>query len=53
MTEKATKSVDELPKTLKDALKQAVLTKKDIVLTEKNDDNGQRLSLKDYFTEKL
>jgi hypothetical protein len=42
----------EAPKDLRSALKAAILTKKDLVLTEKNDDNGQRLSLKDYFTEK-
>jgi len=52
MTEKASKTTDELPKDLRSALKQAILAKKDMVLTEKNDDNGQRLSLKDYFTEK-
>ena len=52
MTEKASKTIDEAPKGLRSALKQAILAKKDMVLTEKNDDNGQRLSLKDYFTEK-
>jgi len=52
MTEKASKTVDETPKSLRSALKQAILAKKDMVLTEKNDDNGQRLSLKDHFTEK-
>jgi len=36
----------------RDAIKNAILEKKDQILTEKNDDNGKRLSLKDYFTEK-
>jgi len=52
MTEKATQTITESPKNLRSALKQAILDKKDLVLTEKNDDNGQRLSLKDHFTEK-
>ena len=52
MAEKATQNIDEAPKGLRSALKQAILAKKDMVLTEKNDDNGQRFSLKDYFTEK-
>jgi hypothetical protein len=52
LTEKAAQTIDEAPKDLRSALKAAILTKKDLVLTEKNDDNGQRLSLKDYFTEK-
>lgn len=36
----------------REAIKQAIMEKKDMVLTHKNDDNGERLSLKDYFTEK-
>lgn len=52
MTERAEKTVDEKPKTLREAIKQAILEKKDIVLVKKNDDNGERLSMKDYFTEK-
>jgi len=52
LTEKAAQTIDEAPKDFRSALKAAILTKKDLVLTEKNDDNGQRLSLKDYFTEK-
>lgn len=38
--------------TFREAIKQAILEKKDIFLAEKNDDNGKRLSAKDYFTEK-
>jgi len=40
------------PKTFREALKDAFMSKKDQVLTEKDDDNGKRLSLKEYFTEK-
>lgn len=40
------------PMNFREALKQAILEKKDILVTEKNDDNGERMSLKDYFTEK-
>jgi outer membrane murein-binding lipoprotein Lpp len=40
------------PITFREAVKQAILEKKDLVLTNKNDDNGERLSMKDYFTEK-
>lgn len=50
-TEKAEKTANK-PKNLRSALKSAILEKKDLVLTEKNDDNGERLSLKEYFTEK-
>lgn len=45
-------SNDEKPKSFREALKEAIMAKKDIVLTEKKDDNGERLSMKDYFTEK-
>lgn len=51
-TEQASKQVDEKPKSLREALKASILAKKDSVLTEKNDDNGRRYSLKDHFTEK-
>jgi len=51
-TEKAEKATDKNPKTFREAFKNAILERKDLVLTEKNDDNGKRLSLKDYFTEK-
>lgn len=51
-TESAKQKAEDKPKDLRTAIKNAILTKKDIVLTEKNDDNGQRLSMKDYFTEK-
>jgi len=40
------------PKTFREAIKAAIMEKRDIVLTEKEDDYGKRLSLKDYFTEK-
>lgn len=50
-TEKAS-GEKELPKNLRSALKEAIIAKKDIILTEKNDDNGKRYSIKDYFTEK-
>lgn len=39
-------------KSFREMLRDSILEKKDIVLTEKNDDYGKRLSLKDYFTEK-
>ena len=52
MQETPSKTKGEKPKTLKEALLNAIMEKKDIVLTEKNDDNGKRYSLKDYFTEK-
>lgn len=42
----------EMKMTFREAIKQAILEKKDSVLTQKNDDNGERLSLKDYFNEK-
>ena len=51
-TEEQAKTVAVQPKTLRQAIKAAILEKKDIVLTDKNDDYGQRLSLKEYFTEK-
>ena len=46
------KKAAEKPLTFKDALIAAIMEKKDIpgLLTEKNDDYGKRLSLKDYFT---
>ena len=46
---------DDKPKNMKEALMAAIIDKsKDIpgLLVDKNDDNGQRKSLKDYFTEK-
>ena len=39
-------------KSFREAIKDAIMEKKDMVLTTKNDDNGERLSLKDYFVEK-
>lgn len=52
LTEKEANKLDMTPKTFRQAIKNAILEKKDIVLTEKKDDFGQRLSLKEYFTEK-
>jgi hypothetical protein len=37
------------PKTFADAVKEAILAKKDIFLKEVNDDNGKRLSFKSFF----
>lgn len=43
-TEQQKKPVD-----FRSAWKSAILTEKELVLTEKNDDNGKRFSMKDYF----
>jgi len=43
---------DEKPVSFKEAIRNAIMEKKDMFLTEKNDDYGKRLSMKDYFTEK-
>jgi len=42
----------EKPKTFRKALEDSIFSHKDIdkILVEKNDDNGKRMSLKDYFT---
>jgi len=40
------------PKTFRQTLEYAILSKKELFLTEKNDDYGKRLSMKEYFTEK-
>jgi len=54
MTEKATTELKATPMSFKDALVASIMEKKEVsgLLTEKNDDYGQRKSLKDYFTEK-
>ncbi|MBE3084927.1 MAG: hypothetical protein IMZ64_01760, partial [Bacteroidetes bacterium] len=54
MNETAVKKASDKPMSFKDALVAAVMAKKDVpgLLTEKNDDFGKRLSLKDYFTSK-
>ncbi len=39
-------------KTFREAIEEALMEKSEGLLVEKNDDNGKRLSLKDYFTEK-
>jgi hypothetical protein len=52
MTEEGKTKKTELPKDFRSAWKAAIMAKKDVVLTNKNDDNGERLSMKDYFTEK-
>jgi len=51
LNEKGVAQKSDAPKTFRKAIEDAIMEKKDI-LTEKNDDNGKRLSLKDYFTEK-
>jgi hypothetical protein len=43
---------DSTPKTFRGAIKEAIMSKKDICLTKKDDDNGERYSLLDYFQEK-
>ena len=40
---------NEKPLSFRDALKEGIMAKKDILLKEKDDDYGKRLSLKDYF----
>jgi hypothetical protein len=45
-----TKNSEKL--TFRQAIEAAIMEKSSGILTEKNDDNGKRLSLKDYFTEK-
>lgn len=40
---------DEVKKTFREALKDAVMEQKDKVLVEKQDIDGKRLSMKDYF----
>lgn len=40
------------PKSFRDLIEDGIMEKKDTVLVKKNDDNGERLSLKDWFTEK-
>lgn len=54
MTEKTHKEMEEKPKSFKDALIASVMEKATVsgLLTEKNDDYGKRLSLKEYFSEK-
>jgi hypothetical protein len=57
----AIKAINETPqpqgkkgavKTFREAIEEAIMEKSAGILVEKNDDNGKRLSLKDYFTEK-
>jgi hypothetical protein len=52
--EQSQKNVPAKRMTFKDALMESILEKADVagLLTEKNDDYGQRKSLKEYFTEK-
>ena len=54
MSEKASTELKANPMSFKDALVASIMEKKDVsgLLTDKNDDYGQRKSLKDYFTEK-
>jgi hypothetical protein len=39
----------EAPKTFREAVKEAIMANKDQVLTERNDEYGERFSLKEYF----
>jgi hypothetical protein len=54
ITEKGGNTAEAKPVTFKEALIAAVMEKSSVpgLLTEKNDDFGQRKSLKEYFTEK-
>lgn len=54
MTERTSKEFKENPVSFKDALIASVMEKAAVsgLLTDKNDDYGQRKSLKEYFTEK-
>lgn len=54
MTEKTHKDFSEKPKSLKEALIEAVMEKSSVagLLMDKNDDYGQRKSMKEYFTDK-
>lgn len=49
MLEKAKSPESNTPKNFRDALKAAIMEHSDRVLTEKNDDYGQRQSLKEFF----
>ena len=42
----------ETPKNIRDLMKEAIMGKKDIFLKKKNDDYGERFSMKEWFTEK-
>jgi HK97 family phage major capsid protein len=52
LAEKGIGSGGSKPKTWREAMKAAFMEKADKVLVKKNDDRGERYSLKDYFTEK-
>jgi hypothetical protein len=43
---------DAKPKSFRDLMRDAIMEKGDIVLTKKNDDYGERYSLKEWFTDK-
>jgi hypothetical protein len=43
---------ESAPKTFKEAIRASIMSKEDIFLTKKSDDNGERFSLIDYFNEK-
>ena len=49
LNEKKVEQKEASPKSFKESLRSAIMEKADTVLTEKNDDNGKRLSMKDYF----
>lgn len=42
----------ETKMTFREAIKQAIMEKKDTMIVQKSDTDGERLSLKDYFSEK-
>jgi hypothetical protein len=52
LTEKGIINQDEKPKSFNQALRDAFMEKSDGILIKKSDMNGERLSMKDYFTEK-
>ena len=49
MNESGSKKEEKKTKSFRDALEDAFMAKKDVLLKEKDDDYGKRLSLKDYF----
>ncbi len=49
MREQGNKKDEKKTKSFRDSLEEAFMDKKDVLLKEKDDDYGKRLSLKDYF----
>lgn len=52
LREEGLKAKVEKPKTIRDLMKEAIMAKEDIFLKKKNDDYGERYSMKEWFTEK-